>query len=567
MVGTLYRIGIHVLVASIALAYASTAIAQVTARVDRTRLIEGETLTLVLQTNDTRQSLDADLSALEEDFMVLDQRSETQMSIANGKQSAVIRKMVVLEPLRSGRLTIPALNVGDVTTQAIVVEVEAAPEPEPGEPEPVFIEVALNPLQGPYYVHAQIGLTVRLFYQQSLTEAAISQPEPENASVRLLDEVPFQAERGGQHYRVLERRYALFPERSGDMVVPPLVLSGRLVQRNSDRLWQPTTRGRRITVQSEPIGVEVSPRPSTFTGDAWQPARSYRLGEQLSTSGEIKVGEPVTRTITIDAVGLEENMIAEPEWGEVPNARIYPDQPQGISRDDGEWVLGHKEYRYAVVPEQAGDLVLPEIKITWWDTKADQQRVSVLPARTVKVLASQLGPTAAPSPTSNPVAAPLQPATVSEFAGTGGYWRWLAITFAALWLMTLVYAARARSKPEPRENPQREADESALVSMFRQACASGDATAARHALRAWLRRFSSVSDSARSSLVDFSRECGSESLGRQIRALDAEGFSREGGGWNGKALFSAWQEWKKDGAAAGRGAGPHITDLYARANR
>jgi len=77
------------------------------------------------------------------------------------------------------------------------------------------------------------------------------------------------------------------------------------------------------------------------------------------------VGEPVTRTIIIDAVGLEENMIAEPVWPELPGARIYPDQPQGISRDDGEWVLGHKEFRYAVVPEQEGELVLPELTVEW----------------------------------------------------------------------------------------------------------------------------------------------------------------------------------------------------------
>ena len=65
----------------------------------------------------------------------------------------------------------------------------------------------------PAYVHAQLGLTVRVFYQQNLTEAAIGQPEPSPASVCLLDRVPFQADRNGTRYRVLERHYAVFPER------------------------------------------------------------------------------------------------------------------------------------------------------------------------------------------------------------------------------------------------------------------------------------------------------------------------------------------------------------------
>jgi hypothetical protein len=156
---------------------------------------------------------------------------------------------------------------------------------------------------------------------------------------------------------------------------------------------------------------------------------------------------------------------------------------------------------------------------------------------------------------------------VSRFAGAGAYWRWLAIVFAVLWLMTLAYAMRARRKAEPREESNRAADEAALVSRFRQACATDNAAAARQALRTWLRRFAPLSETARSSLVDFSRECGSESLGKQVRALDANGFSPKGGEWNGKALFSAWQEWLKSDARAGRGAEPKITDLYAAARR
>ena len=209
--------------------------ADVSARIDRDRIVEGETVTLILQTDDPKQTLDADLSALEKDFAVLDRRSETQMSIVNGRQSATVRLMLVLEPRRNGNLQVPPLNVGGSTTQAISVQVDSAPEPKPGEQPPVFIEVAVIPENSPHYVNAQLGLTVRVYYQHNLTEAAISQPEPAPASVRLLDEVAFQADRNGVRYRVLERHYAIFPERSGELVIPSLQLSGRLVERRSDR--------------------------------------------------------------------------------------------------------------------------------------------------------------------------------------------------------------------------------------------------------------------------------------------------------------------------------------------
>ena len=135
-------------------------------------------------------------------------------------------------------------------------------------------------------------------------------------------------------------------------------------------------------------------KPAEFSGSEWQPARDYQLTQQISSGDALRVGEPVTRTVIIDAVGLEENMIVEPAWPELPDARIYPDQPQGITRDDGQWVLGHKEFRYAVVPEKEGELVLPELKVEWWDTKNNQARTARLAAHTVFVQPSSLVPPA-----------------------------------------------------------------------------------------------------------------------------------------------------------------------------
>ena len=567
MVSRSTRIVSQLVLVILAMVISTTALAQVTARVDRARLVEGETLTLVLQTNDSRQTLDTDLTGLEGNFLVLDQRSETQMSIVNGQQSAVIRKMITLEPVRAGQLTIPALSVGNVVTQPISIQVDEAPPLDPNAPEPVFIEIALNPEEGPFYVHSQIGFTVRLFYQQSLTEAAISQPEPENASVRLLDEVPFQADRGGHRYRVLERHYAIFPERSGSMVIPPVVLSGRLVDRGSDRLWQPSRRGRRISVESEPITVEVSPRPASFSGDTWQPARSYRLGEELSTSGEIRVGEPVTRTVIIDAVGLEENMISEPEWAEIPDARIYPDQPQGISRDDGQWVLGHKEFRYAVVPETEGVLTLPELRVVWWDTQADEERVSILPARDVTVLPSQSAVASTPLTDTGAVGFEPGPGLV-EGSGVGGYWRWLTMIFAALWLATLAFALRSPRGPRMTKPAAVETDEAEVLAQFKRACSSGDAGAARAALRTWLRRFAPLSVATRSSLVDFASQCGHDSLAQALHEMDASGFSRDHGKtWEGKTLYKAFEEWRKNAFSKKKAEQASIIDLYSEDKR
>lgn len=550
------------------LTLSSTAAAAVQLELDRTRITEGETVTLSIRSDDARQSLEADFSVLEQDFQILDRRSETQLSIVNGRQAALIRLLLTVEPRRSGELTIPALDFGGSRTEPVVLTVDPAPELAPGALPPVFIEVEITPETGPHYVHAQLGLVVRVFYQQNLTEAAISQPEPSQASVRLLQETPYQAERGGERYRVLERRYAIFPERSGELDLPPMQLSGRLVERRNSGIWQPSVRGRRVTVASEPLQVTIEPRPASFTGSAWQPARTLRLTQRISATDALRVGEPVTRTIIIDAVGLEENMITEPAWPELRGARIYPDQPQGISRDDGQWVLGHKEFRYAVVPEEEGKLVLPELTVHWWDTVNDRQQTAVLPAQTLSVQPSGLVP---PPPAASAIPGPGRLEAQTGDAGQITHWRWLALLFAALWLLTLAAAWRWRGRGAAAATPPRPgrrgvAGEDALLQAFRSACKSGDAAAARRGLQEWLREFGPAT--AGGSLLEFAASSCHPALRRGIYALDSEGFrGAAGDGWDGKSLLVDFEAWRTAWRASTAAQSPLPTDLYAPENR
>jgi len=534
--------------------------APVTARLDRNSAVVGETVTLVLQTSDTDQSLETDLSVLRADFDVLNQRSETQMSFVNGRQSATVRLVITLEPKHVGNLLIPALKFPGASSIPVHLKVSAAPELAPGAAEPVFIEVTVYPESGPYYVLSQISLMVRIFYQANLTEAAINPPDPSQASVRLLDEVPYQADRNGQRYRVLERRYAIFPERSGTLTIPAMQLSGRLIERPSDRLWQPKVRGRRVKVESEPLTLEISPRPAAYTGDFWLPARRITLSQQISENEKLHVGEPVTRTVILDAQGLEENMLEEPVWPEIPATRIYPDQPQGISRDDGEWVLGHKEFRYAVVPERAGELLLPEIKLDWWDTVANRQRTAILPEHRITVLPSEVSQSASLLP---PDASDINGAAFGTSIGNqilsanATLWKVATGSFAVLWLLTLFFYYRRGPIPAVSSDSNGEASmgERELLKQFQQACQKGDASSARRHLARWVRNY--APQNMRGSTRDFGAVCNEPSLQDAIAELDTWGFADDSGGaWNGDVLWKAFKHWKnKAGESQDSGIG------------
>jgi hypothetical protein len=541
--------------------------APVTAKLDRSNAVVGETVTLVLQTTDTDQSLDTDLSVLQSDFDVLNQRSETQMSFVNGRQSASVRVVITLEPKHEGMLLIPALQFPGARSTPVNLKVSAAPELEPGAVEPVFIEVTVHPESGPYYVLSQVSLMVRIFYQANLTEAAINPPEPDQASVRLLDEVPYQSDRNGERYRVLERRYAIFPERSGTLTIPAMQLSGRLIERPSDRLWQPKVRGRRVKVESEALTLEISPRPAGYTGDYWLPARRITLSQQISDNENLKVGEPITRTVILDAQGLEEHMLEEPIWPEIPATRIYPDQPQGISRDDGEWVLGHKEFRYAVVPEKAGELVLPEIKLDWWDTIANRQRTATLPEHRVTVLPSELSQSAVALP-------PMAPPCPNAVAGvTNGdnmsgrdttVWQIATGSFALLWLLTLVYFYRRGPVivTAKSSNGTSSVDEKELLKQIQQSCQSGDASSSRKYLAQWIR--SHAPQNMRGSMRHFGAICNDANLQAAIEDLDTWGFNAgSDGNWDGKSLWGAFKNWQSVANGPKNSEMGEEPDLYA----
>ena len=523
--------------------------APVTARLDRSSAVVGETITLTLQTSDTNQSLDTDLSVLQTDFEVLNRRSETQMSFVNGRQTASVRLVITLEPKHQGNLLIPALKFRGATSSPVQLKVSAAPALAPGDVEPVFIEVTVHPESGPYYVLSQVSLMVRIFYQANLTEAAINPPAPTQASVRLLDEVPYQAERNGERYRVLERRYAIFPERSGTLTIPAMELSGRLIERPSDRLWQPKVRGRRVRVESEPLTLEISPRPPGYTGDFWLPARRIMLSQQISDNEKLHVGEPVTRTVILDAVGLEENMLEEPVWPEVPASRIYPDQPQGISRDDGEWVLGHKEFRYAIVPEQAGELVLPEIRLDWWDTVANRQRTAVLPEHKVNVLPSELSQAASVVPPATGVMPGVAIGVSGGSTAISGktlLWKTTTGVFALLWLLTLFFYYRRGPvivAPTGR-NGTASPGEKELLKQIQQACQKGDASSVRRDLGQWIRNY--APQALRGNMRDFGAACGDATLQTAIAELDVCGFADDNAdAWKGDALWTAFKRWQK----------------------
>ena len=535
----IYRLVLWLLIlilSGIAAAHAQTA--AVTARLDRAVIGPGETTHLIIETDGQIDVSGPDLTALEADFELLGQRNSTQVSIDNNGRHTTVQWLIELMPKRSGTIEIPPLTIGGKTTSPLTLEVRdlSAAAGSTGQDRDIFLEVSLEP--DPVYVQAQTLFTVRVFYSVPLLEGSLGDPEPSAASIeRLGDDISYQSQRNGRTYQVIERRFALFPEQSGTVTVPAIPFQGRIAydRRNTQRFDRLFDRGRAIRLATEPMTLTVQPQPDEFTGPDWLPGREVTLLEQRDDDGSpITVGEPLTRTVLLEVKGQDGSQLPTPDLGLPDSVRVYPDQPTTANRSDGRWLTGTQEQRFAIVPTEPGELILPEIRVPWWDTVNDRQQVAVLPARIVQVRPAAV----ALKPDTSTTGIEPVPLTAAEpVSPTAGLWRWISAGLLVAWLLTLIgwwYDRRrqhgdhhpavppSHSVPQPRRT-------------LAEACRRNQPDQAATAVLIWASEYWPQSPPDNLGQLAARWPEGAEAL----RALDRALFSSADEPWQGEALWQA----------------------------
>ncbi|MDE2084395.1 MAG: protein BatD [Xanthomonadaceae bacterium] len=499
---------------------------------DRNTMQLGETVTLNVQVEGDAQARQPDFSALAGDFDMTGTQSSTSVNIVNGKTSSSVLWAVGLSPRHTGTFTIPALNVAGQHTQplTLVVSPPSANAAQPGGD--VFVEAQADPLSP--YVQQQVLLTVKLYFAVNLVDGNLDDPQVKGAVVRKLgQDSRYSAQVGGRSYNVVERHYALTPEQNGTLSVPPIVFRGHSVDPNGGGFF--FNQGRAIGAQSSAIALNVRPRPAASGNDTWLPARSMSLtATGIDASTRAQVGEPLTLTLRLEAQGLGFEQLPKLELPSIDGADIYPDKPVTQDKDDGQWLYGVRERKFAIVPNRSGPLTLPPISIVWWDTAHDSAQTTQVPSITLNVqpAAGGNGTSAPPivqstqlSQLAQAAVAPKTSSAAPAFADTTELrlWRTAAFVAIALWASTLLawiawlLARRGRQSFPASTLPV--PDPTSVRRAFIDACKREDLPAAGRALLAWARQSRpelrnlgelarAVSDPGQSAaIVDLQRTC------------------------------------------------------------
>lgn len=488
---------------------------------------------------------DPDFSPLDTQFTIISQSNSSSSSWINGQSSKTIKWTLKVMAKQAGDLQIPPIKFGADVSPATPITVNAQQTTPANLPtdEELFIDLEATPEQP--FIQSQVLVTLRIYTKVQIVQASLSDLELADAVVEKLgDDSNYNAAVNGVGYSVTERKYAVFPQKSGLLTIKPLLLTADVLTSSRSGGFFSSQMTRTKRVQSKALSLDVKPAPKDFTGAHWLTAEQVQLNQEWSGDIEqLPVGEPLTRTISLLVRGATIGQLPELKTVNTDSQlKTYPDQPVLQEQKKADGLLSYRAEKCALIPSKPGRYTLPAIEIPWFNTKTQQMEVARIPETTLTAVAAAGAQTAAVSPAPQPAATPASPSGVTPvvLSSQPQPWFWMAVSgmFALAWLITLWLYWRKPSReklpaglqaPEPRDQE--------WVQNLKVACQNNDAAAAKLALLAWGRQLDAANLSAVAELSE-------ARLRDEILTLNAFLYGKTTGVWQGKKLFQAFTEHK-----------------------
>jgi hypothetical protein len=507
--------------------------AEVTARVDRPSVDLNESFLLEIIV-DTNIDMEPDFSVLDEHFYrgQISQLSNT--SIINAQIRRSRTWSIVLMAKATGKQEIPAIKVGNETSEPISITINEPVNAPPGEAD-VFVTSEVDQTEA--FVQSQILYRFKVYRAVATRQEGRRDPVITGSEVlleRAGDERSYEAILNGRAYNVIERVLAIYPQSSGEISISPALFEARVLR--DGRIT-----GRKV-FESEAHTVKVLPIPAPpddFPNATWLPARDVRLSEEWSREpNEVAAGEPVTRKVTISALGQIETQIPALEPPEVDGMNIYADKPDLTRIYEAEGIRGIRRDQYAMIGVRGGPVEIPKLEVPWWDIEAGEWRVATLPPRTIQVAAPDLQAYAPATVEPEPKVQPTdEPDADADVVVEDGFWKQLSQLLGGVWLLTVIawwWSSRSRtSEPRAPEPPPIYKQQAKFEKAARKAAAAGDKAGVRAALIEWARL--QWPENSPRSIGDIAERVAAP-LSDELKALSASSYSSAAGDWDGSAL-------------------------------
>lgn len=368
---------------------------QMQADVDFDRINTKEHVTLTVTVSGSEEVLRPELPALT-DFVVQGTGSRQNMVIVGGTIENSISYTFSLIPRRAGNLVIPPVTLntaaGQIHSEPIKITVTEARYEAPrkqtaqnrstrkGSPEPFFVEAEVS--SDTVYLGEQLTYTFRYYRSASVSETNNFTPPqtsgfisvdlpPQRKLTRIVD---------GETYRVVEVCTAMFPTRTGELVIGPAKLRvvpdliSNLLGRDPFSIFggqgnRPLTEGEPRDLVTDAIRIHVRSLPTPPAGKSFSGAvGECALATDLSAAS-VSLGDPVTITMTVSGKGRKDVVdVPTIDWPE--GVEPYPPTTNLQSSIRNDVVSETKVFSVAVVPRRQGSIVIPAPQITYFNPGA-----------------------------------------------------------------------------------------------------------------------------------------------------------------------------------------------------
>ncbi|MEZ5493847.1 MAG: BatD family protein [Pseudomonadales bacterium] len=356
-----------------------------TATVDSTQISRNETLTLTLK-YDERTGDKPDTNELEKQFNIRRQGTSSGIRIINGDISGNTTWEYELSPKRIGQLSIPSFSINGDASETITIDVTEKSASATQTDQKIYTETALD--KTTIFTQQQAVVAWRFVSRAGAPQVRLTPPHINGVITQDLGNRSYQ--RTGSNGRsewVIEQSYALFPQQSGKITIPTQTFQAIINAPQRHRSGFFVSVPTEVSLDTEEKQLEVMSPPS-HNNKTWLPAESVEILQQitgLNSLSQATAGTAFTRTIRTRAKGLSAEQLPAPDM-QASNIKIYPEKPVFENKAGAQGNTGTREDSAAIIATQAGKLVLPAIRITWYDVNTSQWRDAVLEESIIEVL-------------------------------------------------------------------------------------------------------------------------------------------------------------------------------------
>ena len=425
-------------------ALAATAVASVS----QNNVTKDQVFLLRVATDEKVSSDALDLTALQQDFYVGTPSFGSSMRIVNGSRSVSSEWNISLAPLRLGKIHIPSFDIEGAKTKPITINVavnKAAPTQHD------MAEFQLNLSKDSLYPQEVAELDVKLIIKadpRRLQDPKIAPPSAPGLDVEPIGESKqFQDVLNGQEVTVVQQSFRISSPKAGQFKLIGPKLTGAVVYSTNN---SSTTRLFQLDTPVETLDVTVKEVPKGYQGE-WLPTSSFKLiqqwsdsqGNQLANNStlsddkpniEMEAGDSLTRTITMTASNLTQHQLPKLNITYPNSVRVYEEKPQFGTTQSGDAVVVYKQ---VLIPKEAGNISLPDVSQTWFNTDSQSEQTSKAQGLELTVKASDRAASSTPPVTATP-AQQVSPTVVT--VDSPGIWPYLTALFAVLWLISSAMA-------------------------------------------------------------------------------------------------------------------------------